>query len=386
MKGRFVQMARRGENIYKRKDGRWEARIIKGHNEQGKTLYTYFYGNSYKEVKDKIYLSLSSVNYESTAAVGASDDAPYFGAVLDSWLNHKKVRLKESSYVKYFNLINNHIKPSLEKHTLTGITSAVLNSFIAEKHKTGNRKAAGGLSEKTIKDIITLIKSVLRYAKEEGLMSDVNFNLVFPRDKLKEMRVLTKDEQAALEKHLCSDMDASKLGVLICLYTGLRIGEVCALKWSDIALDEHTLTVRRTMQRVQTIDDSCDSKTKVLVTEPKSDCSVRVIPLPDCLIEKLGVFRPACPDSYVLTGKAERYLEPRTFQNHFKAYVAGSGIKEANFHSTRHTFATRCVELGFEIKSLSEILGHANVNITLNRYVHPSFDLKRSNMNRLSLH
>ncbi|MCL2052454.1 MAG: tyrosine-type recombinase/integrase [Lachnospiraceae bacterium] len=96
------------------------------------------------------------------------------------------------------------------------------------------------------------------------------------------------------------------------------------------------------------------------------------------------MFRPACPSAYVLTGKAERFLEPRTFQNHFKSYIMSSGIKDANFHCTRHTFATRCVELGFEIKSLSEILGHANVNITLNRYVHPSFDLKRDNMNKLS--
>jgi len=379
-------MAKRGENIYKRKDGRWEARVIKGHNKQGKTLYAYFYGNSYKEVKDKIYMSLPSVNYESTAATGTNEETVRFEVVLDLWLNHKKVRLKESSYVKYFNLIHNHIKPSLGNYPLTGITGALLNAYIAEKHKSGKRNAAGGLSEKTIKDIITLIKSVLRYAKEEGLVSDFSLNLIFPRDKIKEMRVLTKDEQSTLEKYLCSDMDASKLGVLICLYTGLRVGEICALKWTDIALDEHTLTVRRTMQRVQTVDDSSLSKTKVLVTEPKSDCSTRVIPLPDCLTERLLMFRPVCPDAYVLTGKAARYLEPRTFQNHFKAYITGSGIKDANFHCTRHTFATRCVELGFEIKSLSEILGHANVNITLNRYVHPSFDMKRDNMNKLSLH
>jgi integrase len=378
-------MAKRGENIYKRKDGRWEARIIKGYTEQGKALYAYFYGRSYKEVKDKIFMPLPCVEGYSASAPNTAEDAPRFGNILDAWLGNKEIRLKKSSYVKYFNLINNHIKPSLGHYALMGITGTVLNSYIAEKFKTGKRNAIGGLSEKTVKDIITVIKSVLRYAKDEGLLSDVvSVNLTLPREKPKEMRVLTKDEQTIFEKYLCSDLDASKLGILLCLYTGLRIGEVCALKWNDIALDGHTLTVSRTMQRVQTIDDAYPSKTAVLVTEPKSDCSTRVIPLPDCLIDRLKTFKPANLNAYILTGEAGRYIEPRTYQNHFKSYVEGSGIKDANFHSTRHTFATRCVELGFEIKSLSEILGHANVNITLNRYVHPSFDLKRDNMNKLA--
>ena len=378
-------MARRGENVYKRKDGRWEARIIKGYTEQGKALYAYFYGRTYKEAKDKIFMTLPCVTGDSAVISNMTDKGPCFGIVLDTWLKRKEVGLKKSSYVKYFNLINNHIKPSLGHHALAGISSTVLNSYVAQKYKAGKRVTEGGLSEKTVRDIITLIKSVLRFSKDEGLLSDVaNINVTLPREKPKEMRVLTKDEQADFEKYLCSDMNASKLGVLLSLYTGLRIGEICALKWRDIALDEHTLTVNRTMQRVQTIDNACLTKTEVLVTEPKSDCSTRIIPLPDCLIDRLRAFRPANPNAYFLTGEARRYIEPRTFQNHFKSYIAGSGIKDANFHSTRHTFATRCVELGFEIKSLSEILGHANVNITLNRYVHPSFDLKRSNMNKLA--
>jgi integrase len=251
MKGRLFQMAKRGENIYKRKDGRWEARVIKGYTEQGKALYAYFYGRSYKEVKDKIFMSLPYVQDNHTENSNTAEDAPRFGDTLDAWLDNKEIRLKKSSYVKYFNLINNHIKPSLGHHALTDITGAVLNLYIAEKSKTGKRNATGGLSEKTVKDIITLIKSVLRFAKDEGLLSDVvSINLTLPREKPKEMRVLTKDEQAVFEKYLSSDLDASKLGILLCLYTGLRIGEICALKWSDIALDGHTLKVNRTMQRV----------------------------------------------------------------------------------------------------------------------------------------
>ena len=374
-------MARRGENIYKRKDGRWEGRVVKGHDERGKALYVYFYGRSYKEVKDKIFMPLS---YSKDTQ--SHKDSPYFGDVLDLWLERKNIGLKKSSYVKYFNLINNHIKPPLGDCTLADINSAMLNSYIAKKHSTGKINSdCGGLSEKTLKDIVMIIKSVLRFAKEEKLLSDIPvITITFPRERLKEMRVLSKDEQMALEKYLYKDMDTSKLGILLCLYTGLRVGEICSLRWQDISLTKHTLTVKSTIQRIQTLDAFDSKKTKVLVTEPKSDCSLRTIPLPDFLIDILEILRPNDQDAFVLTGKAKNYIEPRTYQNHFKSYIAAIGIEDANFHSIRHTFATRCVEVGFEIKSLSEILGHANVTITLNRYVHPSFDLKRSNMNKLN--
>ena len=379
-------MAKRGENIYKRKDGRWEARVIKGHDVSGKALYAYFYGRSYKEVKDKIFAPVSFVADNPTIVSATPEDTTRFEEILQLWLERKKLGLKESSYVKYFNLINNHIKPSLGDYPLTCINSAMLNSFIAEKYKTGKLNSTNGLSVKTLKDIMTVIKAVLRFAKDEGLLSDgASVSVTFPREKPKEMRVLSKDEQLALEKHLCNDMNLSKLGILICLYTGLRIGEICSLRWGNVSLEKRTLTVSDTMQRVQTLDSSDTAKTKVIVDEPKSDCSLRTIPIPDCLIDKLEMFRQANPSAYLLTGEVGCYIEPRTYQNHFKAHILAVGIKDANFHSTRHTFATRCIEVGFEIKSLSEILGHANVNITLNRYVHPSFDLKRSNMNKLTL-
>ncbi|MCL2050264.1 MAG: site-specific integrase, partial [Lachnospiraceae bacterium] len=272
-------MAKHGENIYKRKDGRWEARVIKGYTEQGKALYAYFYGRTYKEAKDKIFASLPFYIGDSAKPTD-NKGSPHFCDVLDTWLGSREVGLKKSSYVKYLNLINNHIKPSLGHYALTGITGALLNAYIAEKLKMGKCGTKGGLSEKTVRDIVTLIKSVLRFAKDKGLLSDVvNINITLPREKPKEMRVLTKEEQAVFEKHLCSDMDASKLGVLLCLYTGLRIGEICAMKWSDIALEEHKLTVSHTMQRLQTTDEECSSKTEVLVTGPKSDYSTRTIPL-----------------------------------------------------------------------------------------------------------
>jgi integrase len=377
-------MARRGKNIYKRKDGRWEARVIRGYDEHGKTTYAYFYGRTYKEVRGKAFAAPSSNKAVAPTPHDARADDCLFKSALDSWLRNSRIRLKESSYVKYVNLVNNHIKPILGEYTLTGITNTALNDFAGKILKSGRCNSESGLSEKTVKDIMTIIKASLRFAREEALLPNVNIHINLPREKSKEMRVLSKEEQAVFEKYLCADIDECKLGVLLCLYTGLRVGEICALKWSDISLPERILTISRTMQRVQTLDTATSAKTKVLITDPKSDSSIRTIPLPDCLLDMLAQFCSMHPTAYFLTGDTEKFVEPRTYQNRFKTYIVGSGIRDANFHSTRHTFATRCVEVGFEIKSLSEILGHANVNITLNKYVHPSFDLKRSNMNKLN--
>ena len=159
-------MAKRGENIYKRKDGRWEARVLRGYNEHGKALYAYFYGRTYKEVKDKIFMPFVYEKDGSSTASNTSEGMLLFENVLESWLNNKKVRIKESSYVKYFNLINNHIKPSLGKYPLSGITSTVVNAYVTEKLKAGKCDAKGGLSEKTVKgadSIDTQIELVMSY-------------------------------------------------------------------------------------------------------------------------------------------------------------------------------------------------------------------------------
>lgn len=168
---------------------------------------------------------------------------------------------------------------------------------------------------------------------------------------------------------------------MLCLFTGIRAGELCAIKWDDIDISEKKLSVRKTLQRLRTSKpEGC--KTEVKLLEPKSSSSVRDIPLPDALMELLEKFYIS--GAFLLTGENSRFIEPRTMQNRFKKIIAACGIQDANFHTTRHTFATRCIELGFDVKSLSEILGHANVAITMNRYVHPSMELKRENMNRFS--
>ena len=222
------------------------------------------------------------------------------------------------------------------------------------------------------------------YASYNGLSVVCNLSRLSVKKVDTEMRVLSIEEQRQLTKVLLDNTDTIKLGVLISLYTGIRIGELCALKWENLNLSSKTLSIRETMQRIQCSEKTETVKTKIIITEPKSRCSIRNIPIPDFLIELIQQFQNT-PRSYVLTGDNNRYIEPRTMQNWFKRYVQESGIEKANYHSLRHTFATRCVEVGFDVKTLSEILGHTNVNITLNRYVHSSFELKCDNMNKLSI-
>lgn len=307
-----------------------------------------------------------------------------YGQLLDDWLHSSKITVKDSTYARYAHLIHKHIKPHLGDLQLSQLTSQIIEEFIAVKLKTGRVDGRGGLAPKTVTDILTVLKSTIEYAKCNNYDICCNLKKLSIKKDDVEMRVLTQAEQTALVRTILYDMDLYKFGVLLSLYTGIRIGELCALKWEDMCLSDSVLKIRKTMQRIQETDGSAIHKTKVIITAPKSKCSVRSIPLPSFISDIARQFA-ASPQAFILTGNSKQFVEPRTMQNHFKSLVAESGIEKANFHALRHTFATRCVEVGFEIKSLSEILGHANVNITLNRYVHSSFELKSSNMNKLIL-
>ena len=372
-------MSKKGENIYKRKDGRWEGRFILSYDNNGKAKFGYIYGRTYCEVKQRLVEKKNAVLQNTVI----TDKHPtVYNEVLDAWLNSSKINTKESTYARYTHLINSHIRPYLGKHLLSKISTQMVEGYIEQQLASGRLDNTGGLSAKTVTDILTIIKSTMDYARYNNLPVACNLGKLNIKKKDKEMRVFSQVEQEALIRVLVDKMDLYKFGVLLSLYTGIRIGELCALRWEDFDLHSSELKVRKTMQRIQNTENGATSKTKVIITEPKSSCSIRTIPLP-IFITDIAKRYVATPRAFILTGDSKRYIEPRTMQNRFKKYVKESGITNANFHALRHTFATRCVEVGFEIKSLSEILGHANVNITLNRYVHSSLELKHINMNKL---
>lgn len=374
-------MSKKGENIYKRKDGRWEGRYIRCYDTDGKAKYGYIYGRTYSDVKDELVQkkadAIRQPNSGSLRAVVYSD-------ILDGWLRASKLKTKESTHARYSQLVRTHIKPHLGRYQLSRISTSKIEGFLEYLLSKGRLDGAGGLSPKTVTDILAIIKNTMEYARSQNIAVICNLEKLSVKGKEKEMRVLTPEEQDALAVVLVHNMDRYKFGVLLSLYTGIRIGELCALQWGDFETNLSTLTVRKTMQRVKNIDDVSSSKTKIIITEPKSQSSVREIPLPPFLVEIAKSFQ-ANPEAFVLSGTIGQYVEPRTMQNRFQTYVKQSGIAAANYHSLRHSFATRCIELSFDIKTLSTILGHSSVNITLNRYVHSSMELKKANMSKFSL-
>lgn len=375
-------MPKRGENIYKRKDGRWEGRYMKSRLD-GKVKYGYIYARTYKEVKSKLtgIIENAAILKEKDQYIMKEHSNSSFSIIAAEWLENLKPQLKESSLVKYTNILNSYLLPSFGKRKIIDINREDIVLFCNELLISGGVKE-NGLAPKTVTNIISVLKNVFEYASQVKSYTVVDVRGISVKQAQKPMRILSHFEQNKLIQHLCKDLTLCNLGILLCLYTGLRIGEICALKWGDIAFNEQYLYVHQTMQRLQKRGNN-EVKTKILISEPKSDCSIRKIPLPDKIFQLLKEYRHL-ENTYFLTGKRNKFIEPRTLQNRFKAVVKECNIRDVNFHALRHTFATRCVELGFEVKSLSEILGHANVNITLNRYVHPSMELKQKNMNMLS--
>ncbi len=192
---------------------------------------------------------------------------------------------------------------------------------------------------------------------------------------------MEKEEHHKLNQYVTKQHNHSNLGILLAMTTGIRIGELCALQWADIDLEKRILTVRKTIQRIQCQDGK--SKTKLIITEPKSESSKREIPLPESIISYLSEFIGKS-GQYVLSGD-EKPVEPRTMQNRFARILRNVNLPSVHFHSLRHYFASDCIRLGFDVKSLSELLGHGSVEITLNRYVHSSLEQKREYMNRISI-
>ncbi|MDR2525969.1 MAG: site-specific integrase [Oscillospiraceae bacterium] len=367
-------MAKRGQNIYRRKDGRWEGRFIASRTPEDKPKYSSVYAKTCAEVKQKLREKYVQLAQNQEAA--PQPEPASFAAAAQNWLATAKMNCKESSCNKYAYLLERHILPCFEGMAATDLTRKILEDFVAKKLSSGRLDGCGGLVPKTVADIFSVIKQVLKYAGAPI------FNIKIRNDAPK-MKPFSSSEQKNLAAFLGHNSDFGKLGALLCLYTGIRVGELCALRWRNIDLHENILFVRGTMQRLQDRSETAENKTKIVVTAPKSNSSVRAIPLPAWLAAKLRAVRCENLDAYFLTGKVNSFLEPRNMQYKFQGYLKQSGVEARGFHALRHTFASNWVEKGLEIKCLSQILGHSSVKITLDRYVHTSMELKRSQMERM---
>lgn len=371
---RMKFMSRKGENIYKRKDGRWEGRYIKCYLADGKAKYGYCYGKTYREVKEKVAITRQSL-YESKHQKDTGK-CQILSVFCDEWLQLKRCKVKISTYTKYDTIIEKHIKPGLGAYMTERLNEMLVERFtndLIHKHL---------LSPKTVKDILTVLRSILTYV--EKCNSHIrHIEITYPKTEKKEMRVLTRNEQEKFIQYLMKDTDYCKFGTLLALLTGLRLGEICALQWKHVSITEGMIYIKATMQRVKNTERNGNEKTQIIISEPKSSMSVREIPLTPLALELCKKFA-GDPDAYILTDTPDKYVEPRILQYRMKSYAEKCGFSDVHFHTLRHSFATRCVEVGFELKSLSEIMGHASPKITLERYIHSSLELKRENMMKLT--
>lgn len=311
--------------------------------------------------------------------------------IVPQWLENSKMRVKESTYVKYVNLTSNHILPLLGDLEVEKLTTDRIEQFIQSRLEAGNKQGRG-MAEKSVKDLLIVLKDICRYAALYDVNIPCRFELIRIRNNENEIQILDKQTQLRLERFLMRDVyNLRKTGILLSLCMGLRLGEICALRKGQILYKEGILQVRSTMQRIQNFNAEVDwkgrenRKTRVIITSPKSACSVRDIPMPGFMIDRLQRLKTSDDDVFVLTGTSRKFIEPRTYENVFKRYLMECNMEIVNFHALRHTFATRCIEKGCDVKTLSEILGHANVNITLNRYVHSSMEQKRKWMSEMTL-
>lgn len=379
-------MPRKGENIYKRSDGRWEGRYALSIDKMtGKKKYHSIYGKSYLEVKKKLIVAKQVIETKNLTETVKSRYK------LEEWLQiwlyqYARFNVKNSTFSNYYYCVHNHIIPKLGCVDLRNITTYNLQVFFNEKLVNGRIDGKGGLSSKSVKDMHTILSTSLKQALNNNLI-DRNpcINIKIPTDKYTIIRVLSVDEQKLLENAVLNSDHYLSIAIILALYTGLRLGEVCALQWKDVDLSNAILRVTSNLQRIKLVPEDGNKKTKIVIGTPKSSASVRDIPFSMGLCNYLVMKKKSVSSShkFVVCNSEEHFVDPRTLQNYFKKLMDQLGIRSASFHTLRHTFATRAIEVGMDIKSVSEILGHADVSITLKKYVHSLTEHKRNQMQKI---
>ena len=291
-----------------------------------------------------------------------------FGEITALWKADKKQYVKKSTYAAYSLLIQSHLLPDLGD-----------KEDVVEEDVQGlvNRKLAAGLSQKTVRDILVVLKMILRYGVKRGLFPGHQIDVIFPTEREKQdIEVLTLANQRQLMNYIKEHFTFLNLGIFICLNAGLRIGEVCALQWDDLDVASGVIRINKTIQRIYLVDGDV-KHTELIVDKPKTQNSIREVPMTR---ELLALIRPLKKvvrgDFYVLTNAASP-TEPRTYRCYFNKLQKELGLPRMRFHGLRHSFATRCIESKCDYKTVSVLLGHSNISTTLNLYVHPNLEQKR---------
>lgn len=363
-------MPKRGENIYKRKDGRWEGRIKKCRTSTGRYEYQSIYGKSYKEVKVK----MDTARQMQREDIFSCNDTMEYAA--KSWMQAGETSWKSSTYAAYQQIIKKYILPYLGQMRINEINRKTLEDFVDKVSANHSQQ----ISRNYASQICNTIRRILIYMNKEN-----ERNIPIPdnpvmKGRNRQAMLPGEASLAALEKYLLAHCEEDTcLGILIALHTGIRIGELSALMWKDINLEERVIYIRRNLQRVKRHETDISvekTMTRIVEQTPKTSDSFRIIPIPPRLLPLLMKYQKE-DSCYLVSGEKKAWAEPRTIQYRFKGILQKSNIEYFNFHMLRHAFATNCVSMGLDVKSLSEILGHSNIQVTLNLYVHPSIRQKK---------
>ena len=369
-------MSRKGENIYKRKDGRWEARVL----DENFGKYKYLYGRSYNEVKLKKINWIKGnrkpkKNYNSDLML--SDR-------LQSWLENRYGYVKNTTYESYYYCFNKHIIPYFKRNNIYYITEEEAKKFCS--YINANTELAHSYKSKIIQILKTALKEMLDSSDKKQLILDA---LKIPKcqSEFKKIEIFSVYEQSLLEDILLKGSTSLDTGLMICLYTGIRLGELCALKWEDIDLESRLIRINKTLLRTRNFEKS-GNRTKLILNSPKSRSSIRSIPLPDFLCKMIYRLSSETDtkEDFVLSNSSFP-IDPRTVQRYHEKMLQKACITHRKFHAMRHTFATRALELGIDIRTLSDILGHSKISTTLDIYAHSLLEQKRLAISKMnSLH
>lgn len=299
---------------------------------------------------------------------------------LDIWLNkYTKFAVKLRTYERYKYIIAMHINPKLGEFDLDDLSAVKLQDYVLSELESGSLISSKGLANNSVIGIVNVLKSALKLAKSLEICAvDNSDKIKLPMATEKPVTAFEKWEQEKLEKYCLSSNKTNYLGIVICLYTGIRLGELLALTWNDIDFKSGIMTISKTAYRIKQ-----NGKPQVVIDKPKTKNSSRLIPLPKQLLEILKRAKRISKSDFVLSTRTGGIVGTRAYQKTYERILKKLNIPYKNFHSLRHTFATRAIEMGMDVKTLSEILGHKNPVITLQRYTHSMLSYKTEMMNKM---
>lgn len=291
-----------------------------------------------------------------------------FAEIVELWKADKKQYVKKSSFSAYVLLTENHLLPTFGSSK--EIEEEQVQKFVFQKLEQG-------LSQKSIKDILIVLKMILKFGAKNKWITYEPFEIQYPTTRESaNIEVLSRTHQKKVMNYIQEHFTFRNLGVYICLSSGMRIGEICALTWEDVDTENGVIHVRKTIQRIYVIEDG-KRRTELLLDSPKTKNSIREIPMSRDLLRMLKPFKKIVnPNFFVLTND-EKPTEPRTYRSYYKNLMKQLDIPEIKFHGLRHSFATRCIESNCDYKTVSVLLGHSNISTTLNLYVHPNMEQKK---------